>query len=340
MLHRSFYSGAVEQMSQALERLRAVAVAEGVTFESPQESLSEDLTTLAMAILPQQLPAELVWFWENLSPSSGAWSMIYPEMFSPQLCAHFVHSFEVAKALLPIASQKEGPTVYVELDHSGSPGPWIYWGEFTGALHLVALSLADLVHHCCAAIEDRQDGWGVAPVLPEDAVLRKEDRQAIDPNDARTWPTRWLEPQGIQPGEWFLKGATMTVAELQAARAHGPVTATLQGTVRVRSGSASGSVMAITDDTGEVTGRRPSSVHRFGDRRGSLCEVDVQAQQIDGPDTRDEDLSAGAAEARRLALSGDMAGAARVGAELGWNVHNPRSIEILAVRPVDKPPRQ
>lgn len=299
--------------------------------EDQPKTYESELLDLSAQLLPFQLPAELLWLWRHVPTDAGAWDGIYPWLIDPSFCGHMRKHHRGPAALIEFASVKEGPSLFMELSHERSPGPWVYLQEFMGDYQLVANGVGPLLAAATEILSGQEREIGDYP-LPADVDM--EHLEAIPEDDATEWPERWRAVEGIQPDSWQVRGATTTVSELLAALAGGLVSATLVGTVKVLAGSGAGSILRITDRTGNISAFCPMSVPRFGGERDGQFEVDVEAGPDQEVETHGYPLEAKRSEVARLAQQGDMTGAAQLGAEIGHWLHSDHAVVITALRPI------
>lgn len=253
------------------------------------------LNTIAEAIAPFRLPADIEHFYRTWSITSAAgW-------FGPELCDL---SFALDSWLLHQEDQPGWPSTVlfpiaysnwyhmVELDHPGSLGPFIYdcayaAGRFALAHSCLAAWIAwSTVELDAGRIIRYSDTFATLEVegpseetVPTRAELLRRDGvpeselDYFDDGDRRLWPLRRNLADGFDPGDYELRAATGTIQDFVDALHDGPATATLH----VAFSRQSGLNVEIVDDTGFLVVRLPTGGQPFGS--GRAWKIDVEGEQ-------------------------------------------------------------
>lgn len=114
------------------------------------------------------------------------------------------------------------------------------------------------------------------------------------------WPREWLLPLGVTDESLALRGATHTIAELVAAAAGGPVTATIRGRVVSGSGGAGYWNPLVDDGTARIVVACERRTVPISIGVGSDGEFDVVLESAAAPEPIVDDDPEFAAIANRL----------------------------------------
>lgn len=298
----------VERLDAAVAELVRVGERYGITMPAADIRQIEMVDTIVAAIAPFTLPADIERFYRTWSIDGAA------SWFAPPLCEL---SFALgtwqehrkerppwpSTVLFPIAYESHWFRM-VELDHPGSPGPFIYDCAYAGGRFT-------LMHSCLAAwiewltreldagrvvrlsntsarleIESPSDSTDPTrtALLSRDGVPESE-LDHFDDGDRRVWPVRWNLADGYDPADYALRGATDTIQSFVDALNVGPARATLHVVLTRRSGTD----VEVADDTGFLVMRLPAAGQPFG--RGPAWEIDVSGEhQPDLQPRRTQDL--------------------------------------------------
>lgn len=268
----------------------------GISMPPCEAEQLDGLDTVAAAIAPFRLPADIDHFYRTWSITSAAgW-------FKPELCdVSFAldtwrrHQEDQppwpSTVLFPIASSSHRYHM-VELDHPGSLGPFIYdcayaGGRFTLTHSCLAawiewatgeLDAGRVVQHSDTVSTLEVDVPSEATVPTRVELLRRDgvpesELDHFDDGDRRGWPLRWNLADGYDPADYQLRGATGTIQGFVDALHEGAATATLHVVFARRSGLD----VEIADDTGFLVVRLPAGGQPFG--FGRAWEIDVAGDQ-------------------------------------------------------------
>lgn len=304
------------------------------------DAIASALADIAAAIVPLQLPAEVVWLWQTWEV--GRFSPLpYPSLIDPGFALESWQQNAVEggdpKTLFPVAYESHG-FLLIELGGpTEHPAPvWEYhYGD--GEYVLRYPSLASLFRACAEATEasgvrpppDDNDRWATyVDVLNGSAFTaiverhfsessqRGRDRQ-VPVGDALQWPQRWQVAQGVDDESSTCLGATHTVQSFVADASKTQVVGRIVGRFQVQGGGGFGpdgaavSFGLFSDDTGSMQVLLPDSVLDVGGRR-DLVEVELEASapitHDPIPDTR---------EMQDAALRGDFASASEAAGDWG-----------------------
>ena len=269
----------------AIDRLLEIAAA--LDLHAPLNPAAEaELDALRAGAAPLRLPDDLVRLWRRLQ--GGPPGMIDRlDLMPVSQAVEFRAITDGPRALLTVAFESQWSR-FVELDDPNGAGGSAVWEGDVGDFDLreVAPSLADLVDAVATAMElgiARPYEVGGFRILQWDDAAwdrlkaeRWPERRVVSAVTAR-WPPRWLELQGLDPGDARPRGATTTIAELRELGNGWTDTATISGTIRGLSGSAEGSGGPLDDGTGRLSVFVPPGADPFRLlQNGTPLELDVR----------------------------------------------------------------
>ena len=272
-------------IDSAIDRLLLVAAA--LDLPAPLNPAGEaELDALRAAVAPLRLPDDLVRLWRRLQ--GGPPGMIDRlDLMPVSQAIEFRAIHDGPNALLTMAYESQWSR-FVELDDPNGAGGGAVWEGDVGDFDLreVAPSLADLVDAVATAMElgiARPYEVGGFRILQWDDAAwdrlkaeRWPERRVVSALTAR-WPPRWLELQGLDPGDARPRGATTTIAALRELGSGWTDTATISGTIRGLSGSAEGSGGPLDDGTGRLFVFVPPGADPFRLlQNGTPLELDVR----------------------------------------------------------------
>ncbi|WP_436795565.1 hypothetical protein [Actinospongicola halichondriae] len=343
-------SATVDDVRHAIDwYVEAVPAGSLVPLQPPPSPAEVEATILeaGSAISPFQLPPEVVWLWRTWDPTRFT-DLPYPRLTRPDFALQCWRQDALEsghpKILFPVAYESHGFLLVEMSEAYEQPAPIWYYAYADEAFVLTYPSLASLFRACAEAVEiagarppsHDNDRYAVyAPLFDGptfDAIVERhftasahgtrERRVAIDP--MLEWPDHWQRAQGLDSAALKPAGATHTVRAFAEAAATSPLTGRLVGVFRSQGGGsfAPGGAMAsfgtFTDPTGTIPVLLPHSVLDVGGRDGTMeVEIEIEATTpipaIPELDTRD---------IQNAALSGEIANAQALGAQLGHALHN------------------
>lgn len=297
----------VRDLQEAITRHREAVRGSGRTGTTrpwDETQAERAVAEVAAAVAPLPLPAELEWFWRNVDPF--AFDVLpYPQLTDPRFALDVwtdeqAEGLDHPRVLFPIAYESHG-FLRIELGlDPGHPAPVWYFAYCDDEFVCEYPSMASLFRATADAVEASgiappdvdADRWQACSEVVDRANLVSfvdpyftaspvADRRRVPFGDARRWPRRWYDAQGIVDSQVQVVGRTHTVEEFEAAAQTGPVQGRLHGTWRTR--AASDRVVGVlTDETGAITLALPNSVRFVGPGRGAV-EVEVEARRaLDG----------------------------------------------------------
>lgn len=343
-------------IEQAVERLAAAYREAGLPPIRPAGDVNAILDQIRTEIAPLRLPAEFERFWRVVDPESITVAPYpRPTSLAFALRCWTAHRDDtpgmVPRLLFPVAYESHG-FLLVELeDGRGSGGAVLQWAYAGSPFEVRFPDLAAYVDLLATMIEsdelarhgsyiefDPHRRWEDALAVRLTAAQplpRFGDVRTLD-EDVRHWPEHWLLADGLTPETRTPRGATTTVSELVHRAAAASVGATVEGTVRARvtslSGTAAGRRITIDDGTGVLDVWCPARVCAYGPAIRSEFELDVVVQARPGPPP---DSTAEHRAVEASARAHDLAGAQSAAAELYATLFGtPAAAEATAIRPV------
>lgn len=288
------------------------------------------------------------WFW--MSWPVAASEIVHPGFTGVGFAADVLERDESPMPfLLPIGYGSHQDLLVDLIPDDGGPNIYVFdYFDDTG-IRPVFRGFADLLRYLITFFEDERAAD--RSDRPFDLVNRRDQLATLLPPtmsddetrpvtiDIDSWPSRWRTHLGLDEHAAAPRGATHTVAELIAARQHGPVRATVVGRLQAVGDSGGTTLARLSDQTGSVEVRINTDARRYGRSPTDTYEVELVADRQVGPERTIDDFSEGRAEASRHASASDFLQSMRAARDmvlrgLGDHVTGNRTIRVLAQRPI------
>ena len=299
-----------------------------------------------------ELHPHVRWFWETWPPLAA--EVTHPGFTSPAFAAKTMTNRGHFPFLLPIGYGSHRDLLVDLIPSEFGPGIYVHDYFDEHGIQLIFAGFADLLRYLMAFLDDMQGDPYIGPDAEspfEFVACRSRLVSLLPPNladdemrpisdDVNTWPQRWRESRNLGNDVAALRGSTHTVAELISARQHGPVEATLVGTVKNLGGSSDGTQVRLSDHTGSIELRVLPDAPNFGRSPTDTYELDVIADQETGPERSIDEFQGDHMDVSRLAQSGFFADAAQAARDmvargLGEHMTGDAPIRAIAMRPIN-----
>jgi hypothetical protein len=334
----------------AIDRLKAAIARAGMgPVHAPGPEVEREIAEVAAAVAPLRLPDQLVALWRRVDAASLPCLQsprVEPPALALQNWRDNVDAGVTPRVMFPACYESHW-FLMVELeDGHGHGGAVFDWSFGALAYELRHVDVDAWLNQEATVLELHQPGedwvnyhegdvWEqmCAVRLAAHLPILGYGHQTAFVSEAEHWPQHWLTSNGITADNSAPRGATTTVAELLAAAAAGrEVSGTIQALITTLAMNGEGQQITVDDGTGSLAVWCPRGLSPYGPVHQRRFEFDVTVHRGRTPI---QDTSAAQREVTRLALSGDLAGAAELLSDMAARTFDtPRAATATALRPL------